>query len=74
MALNNGKQRIQLDLTERQFEAIKRVQSHIDCNSYSEVFRRALVLMDKIIALENEKKVEFGVLNEDRTFTHIWIV
>lgn len=74
MALTrNGKNRLQLDVSDRQLETLKMVQTTIDTSSYAEVFRRALVIMEKII--EREKSgIQFGFCNDKNEFQQVWFI
>lgn len=71
---NAGKQRIQVDLTPAQHEALKRVQEHLDCASFSEVFRRGLVVMDRIVDREKSGEYQFGFVNKDNEFQQVWFI
>jgi hypothetical protein len=69
-----AKTRIQLDLLDTQRDALARVQEKLNANSFSEVFRRALVVLDKIVEREVDGTVRFGFVNEENEFTEVWFL
>lgn len=64
------KQRIQLDLSQKQQEELARIRNEHDMQSYSEVFRRAMTIYGRILD-EQKKGRAIGLLDENQNFTEI---
>lgn len=56
--------RVQMDLSERSFDRLKKLKKEVDAASYSEVLRDALQLYEFFVLKDQEKK-RFFVETED---------